>query len=407
MASAVAQQPGRRRIAVVTVGRSDFSILKPLVGQLISDGGFDAGLWIGGAHFDPAGGMTVDDVHASGLPVWAEIRPEEYGTGPIGAARSMATQITGFAAAAASTPQPDLVLILGDRFEAVAAGLALVPFGLPIGHLSGGSITEGAIDDVFRHCLTKMAALHFCDIPEFARRIQQMGEEPRRIFTVGALGLDGIAARQPASLEAFRARFELGDLAPGYAVATLHPETRAPGETGPMAAAMVAALAEAGRPTIYTYPNADPGYEEIVEAIEAAARTVPGHHVVRSFGSEWFYTAMSHAGLVIGNSSSGIIEAASFGLPVIDIGERQKGRFHGENVLHCGRTQADIAKALEKATGKTMTTVCREMVNPYGDGRGAARIMSVLKGVDWDWLKRPKAFADVDGAFDGAMVRLT
>ena len=154
-----------RRVAVVTVGRSDFSILKPLCKLLDSSPDFEVTLWVGGAHFDPISGMTVRDIEVSGLPVGARIETTEFGHDPASIARRMAAQTQGFGAAAAEAiarnQRPDIVLILGDRFEAIAAALAMTPFGLPIGHLSGGSITEGAMDDMFRHAITKLSALHF------------------------------------------------------------------------------------------------------------------------------------------------------------------------------------------------------------------------------------------------------
>jgi UDP-N-acetylglucosamine 2-epimerase (non-hydrolysing) len=391
----------RKRIVMVTVARSDFSILLPLARLLADDLAFEVGLWVGGAHFDAAGGMTVRDVERTGLPIWARIEGTAFGHTPAGTVAAMADQVAGFGRVVAHGPRPDLVLILGDRFEAIAAALALVPHDIPIGHISGGSISEGAIDDVFRHALTKMAALHFCDIPEFARRIHQMGEEPARIHTVGALGLDGIHAAAPKGFDAFQAHFGFEGLKPGYVIATLHPETRAPDQTLPMAQAMVAALAETGRQVIYTYPNADPGADTIIPVIEAAKGH--GHHVVRNFGVAWFYTAMAHAGLVVGNSSSGIYEAASYGLPVVDIAGRQKGRFHGANVLHCGSAQAEIMECITRASEPAFVDGLRGMVNPYGDGRAAFRVQGVLHRLDWAYLTSPKRFVAVDDSFEGRL----
>jgi UDP-hydrolysing UDP-N-acetyl-D-glucosamine 2-epimerase len=397
----------KRRIAMVTVARSDFSILLPLARLLAGDPVFDVGLWVGGAHFDPAGGMTARDVERTGLPIWARIEGTEFGHTPAGTVQATAEQVAGFGRTLAAGPRPDMVMILGDRFEAIAAALAVVPHDIPICHLSGGSISEGAIDDVFRHALTKMAALHFCDIPEFARRIHQMGEEPGRIHTVGALGLDGIHAVPAKPFADFQAHFGFAGLKPGYVLATLHPETRAAEQTGPMVAAMVAALAATGRQVIYTYPNADPGADEIIPVIEAAGRTHPDHHVVRNFGVAWFYTAMAHAGLVMGNSSSGIYEAASYGLPVVDIGGRQKNRFHGVNVLHCGPHQADIADCITRATAPAFVRSLEGMVNPYGDGRAAIRVQAVLHRLDWAYLTSPKRFVAVDDSFQGGLAEPT
>lgn len=398
-------QPGAvpaRRVAVVTVGRSDFAIVRPLCRLLSIEPGFDCGLWVGGAHFDARAGLSLDEVRASGLKIWAEIAPPDQPRTPAGTVAVMADQLAGFGRVIATGPRPDLVIILGDRYEAIAAGLATVPFNLPVAHISGGSVTEGAIDDVFRHCLTKIAALHFCEIPEFARRIRQMGEAPERIHTVGALGLDTIGDGADVPLAALRDRFGLpATLGPGYALATLHPGTRDPDAAGAMAAAMVAALQEAGMTVIHTYPNADPGADRIIAVIEAVAAKDPRHHIVPNFGADWFRIALAHAGLVIGNSSSGIIEAASFGLPVIDIGDRQKGRFHGGNVLHAAAEAGDIGRALVIARSPAMASRLQGSVNPYGDGRAARRILSVLAGLDWASLAGAKPFCAPDPGFDG------
>lgn len=394
-------------IAVLTVGRSDFSILHPLVRDLCADPGFDVGLWVGGAHFDATSGDTAQDVRATGLPIWAELRATAFGAGPTTTIRAMAEQTAEVARVLDAGPRPDMVLILGDRFEAVAIGLALVPANIPVGHISGGSITEGAIDDVFRHCLTKIAAIHFCDVPDFARRIQTMGEDPARIFTVGALGLDGIARTTPAPLAEMADHFGFGaDLRPGYVVATLHPETRAPDLTGAMAEAMIAALRADGRQVIFTYPNADPQSDVIIAAITRAAAETPDFHVVRNFGLRWFYTALHHAGMMVGNSSSGIIEAASFALPVVDIGDRQKGRYCGGNVIHCGITQAQIASALAQAASDGMAHRMTGFVNPYGDGQAARRIHAALGALDWGADLATKRFHAVDPGFAGAMAVL-
>lgn len=389
-----------RKIAVVTVGRSDFSILRPLCQLLAAAPDFSLELWVGGAHFDATGGMTVRDIEASGLPIGAEIKAQTFGHDPEAVTRNMAEQTDGFgraaAAAIAAGRRPNLVVILGDRYEAIAAGLAMVPFGLPVAHISGGSITEGAMDDLFRHALTKLSALHFCDLPEFADRICQMGEEPWRVSVTGALGLDGIIARPVEPLENMAATFGLDGLCAGYVLATLHPETVAQHRTPKMARAMVDALQSFGGQVVYTYPNADPGADTIIEAIETAGALRPDHHVVRNFGSRWFYTAMAHAGMVVGNSSSGIYEAASFGLPVVDIGARQRGRFHGKNVIHCADDSPAILAGLEEA--RAVGPSLADMANPYGDGHAAMRVVEVLRELDWARLAGPKLFVNADDA---------
>lgn len=362
-------------------------------------------MWAGGGHFEEISGQTISDVEASGLPIWARVDAGSADRSPLGTVRMMADQMTGYGEAAVADT-PDLVIVLGDRYEAVAAGLAMVPIGLPVAHISGGSITEGAMDDVFRHCLTKIAAVHFCDLPSFARRIQRMGEHPSRIVTTGALGLDAFVDHEPVTFDAFVERFELHGLRPGFVIATLHPESGTPAATAPMAEAMLFALAESGRQVVITHPNADPGADEVLAAIEAASGR-PEIYSVPGFGADWYPTAMHHAGLMIGNSSGGIIEAASFGLPVVDIGDRQKGREHGSNVLHCDRDRAAIRAAIDVATGPDFVAQSSTGGNIYGDGRGADRVIATLRQVEWESLGQPKRFADHDPDFRGERLVLT
>ena len=404
-------------IAVATFGRSDFSILRPLCHRLHQAPDFNVGIWVGGAHFEATSGRTVTDVEASGIPVWARIDSPAPDRSRVGTVDAMADQLRGFAAAATGRPRvepavsidgpvPDLVIILGDRFEAVAAGLAMVPLGLPVAHISGGSVTEGAIDDVFRHCLTKIAAVHFCDLPAFARRIQLMGEPSERIITSGALGLDAFTSTPRHSVEELADRFDLDGLGAGYILATLHPETRAPDATRPMAVAMIEALREAGRQVVITYPNADPGANDIVDVIEDAVAVHDHIQCVRGFGADWFPTAMHHASILVGNSSGGIIEAASFGLPVVNIGDRQRGRDHGPNVIHCARDRASILAAVHQAKTESFRADAAQG-NIYGDGRGAERVIAALRAMDITKLAQPKVFAAPDLTFDGELLALS
>jgi UDP-hydrolysing UDP-N-acetyl-D-glucosamine 2-epimerase len=273
-----------------------------------------------------------------------------------------------------------------------------------VGHISGGSITEGAIDDVFRHCLSKIAAIHFCELARFAQRIQFMGECPERIITTGALGLDAFVEPMTLTFDDLVDAFDLEGLRPGFVLATLHPESRTPGATAPMARAMVDALLETGRQVVLTYPNADPGSEVVIETIESVADH-PDVYLVRGFGADWYPIAMTHAGLMDGNSSGGIIEAATFELPVVDIGDRQKGRERGPNVVHSRRDRDSIVAAIDRATDPAFIGRAGAG-NIDGDGRASERVVVALKALDWTTLGDPKRFADPDPGFAGTLLEL-
>jgi len=373
-------QNAKPRVAILTVGRSDFGIIRPLVEAMVDSDDFDAGLWVTGAHYDQSSGNTIDEVRASELPIWAELPLPTLERDPAGSITTAGMIFTGYAEHFATGPRPDLLVILGDRYEAFAVGSAATLANLPIAHISGGSITEGAIDDVLRHCLTLMADIHFCDTLRFAQRINQLGARPESIHVVGALGLDGIRERANLNwdelVERVPAMKSLGG--PGYFLVTIHPETRRPGVTAALAKASTEALGATRRPVLYTHPNADAEARGIIEAIDEACATHPNHVVVPNLGATNFYAAMDLAAAMVGNSSSGIIEAASFGLPVLNIGDRQLGRFCGRNVVHCSAAAEEISCGLEQVTSKEFRDDVRSDGNPYGDGRAATRVMSSL-----------------------------
>jgi UDP-hydrolysing UDP-N-acetyl-D-glucosamine 2-epimerase len=387
----------RRKVAVLTVGRSDFSILRPLLHKLQEAPDVDAGLLVAGAHFDPDGGMTVTEVRASGVPVWGAYNQQIFEKTPAGTAAAMAQTLTAMSRILGDVC-PDLLVILGDRFEAVAAGLAAVPFGIRLAHISGGSITRGATDDVYRHCLTKMAHLHFCDLPEFRTRIISMGEQPAFVFPHGALGIDGLAASQPLTVHALRNYFALlPGFSDDFALLNLHPETQNIAQTQTMVAATIAALEAEGLSVLATAPNADAGSGIILEALQQACARNGNWAFIPHLGSALYYPVMGLARFMIGNSSSGIIEAATMKLPVVNIGNRQEGRHSGANVLHVPSNQMAIAQALAQLKEPDFQMRVRQMENPYGHGNVAEKIMQSLRALDFG-KEVPVAKLFYDGA---------
>lgn len=367
------------RVGIVTVGRSDFSILKPLVKELAERPSLSAGLIIAGAHFDPQAGMTVQHVRDSALNIWAELPTPVHARTSAGMTQTVSDILLAFGHAL-PTLDLDLVVILGDRYEAYAAGLACFFAGVPVAHISGGCVTHGAIDDVFRHSLTQLAHLHFCDLPEFGERLYRLGASPDCVFPAGALGVDGITDHTSVEFGSLAQTFApYFPTKPGFALVTLHAETYAPESTAQMARAMIAALENTGIEVLYTYPNADPGAEDIIEQINAAADRNPHHSVVKNLGASNFYSAMTFAGVMVGNSSAGIIEAASFACPVVNIGRRQEDRTAAGNVLHVTADQAAITQGIHDALEPKMRGLLSTLTNPYGDGAARVRIANVIE----------------------------
>lgn len=273
--------------------------------------------------------------------------------------------------------EPDGVLVLGDRIDMIPAVAATLPFNLPVIHLHGGEITEGAIDDRIRHAVTKLSHLHLVSCESAARRVEAMGEWPGSIVVTGAPGLDTLAAAPRMDRSSFYEATGLSKVAQaaeGFRLVTVHPETNAADPLAPMRATL-SALERAPRPTLVTAPNSDPGGAEMKAMIAGWLASAPFAVYRDTLGPQLYPNAIRLADVMIGNSSSGIIEAGFFGLPVIDIGNRQGGREHGANVVHVP-VDAERIVAAEDAARR----MSREPVYVYGDGRAADRAASSILG---------------------------
>jgi len=268
-------------------------------------------------------------------------------------------------------------MVLGDRFEMAAAALAAVPRGLPICHLHGGEETEGAMDNVLRHMLTKISHLHCCATELAASRIYQMGEAVDRVIVSGAPALDNIATVPRLSRTELAAQFglpESGD----FALITYHPVTLDLAATDAEIDALFKLIKETGFKCVFTAANADTAGRALNVKIEKFVAETEGQMLIGHMGAKGYYSAMEHAAMMIGNSSSGILEAASFGLPVINIGDRQKGREVSPNLIQTNGTLKDLKAAIEKAQDPAFKSLCEQRENVYGDGQAAEKIASAV-----------------------------
>jgi len=287
--------------------------------------------------------------------------------------------------------------VLGDRFEMLAAAVAALPFALPVAHIHGGEVSEGAMDNQIRHAITKLAHLHFASAEVHARRIADMGEEAWRIHVVGAPGLDRIASTPPLSKDALARELDLPLDGP-WLLVTFHPVTLEYRETASHVEELLAALEKTDGTLVVTYPNADTSGRLIIERLEEFAARHPRRcRLARSLGERLYLSLLRHADLMIGNSSSGLIEAPSFGLPVVNIGARQRGRLRGGNVIDVEPAREDILRGIEVAQTPAFRARARAAANPYGDGRAAPRIVEVLRTVPLDRRLVQKRFADTTG----------
>lgn len=365
-----------RRIAIVTVGRSDFGLYLPLLHELRKARDFELSIIAGGMHLAPEFGSTAEEIERAGFTVDESVEMLVSSDTPVAISKSMGLGTIGFAEAFRRT-DPDLVVVLGDRFEMHAAAVAAQPFLVPVAHIAGGAVTLGAIDDSFRHSMTKLAHLHFTETELHTARLVRMGEEPWRVTTVGALALDNVRTLQLLSREALSAQLSL-DLDDPPLLVTFHPVTREFERTEEHIAAVLEAVDRSGRQAVFTYPNADTSGRVIIREIEQFARTRPRVRVERNLGTVAYLSLMSHAAAMVGNSSSGIVEAASFELPVVDVGIRQAGRLAPQNVVRAAARSDEIAAAIDRATSAEFRTGLRGMRNPYGDGHAAARIVEAI-----------------------------
>ncbi len=382
-----------RTIGVVTVGRSDYGNYVPLLRAIQRDAALRLQLIVGGMHLSAAFGLTVEAIRADGFDIADRVEMLLSSDAPEGIATSMGVGVMGFAQAYARH-RPDVLVVLGDRFEMYAAASAAVPFRMPIAHIAGGELTEGAIDNSFRHAITKLSHLHFVTTATYAARVIQMGEEPWRVTVSGALGLDHLQAFVASGRPALEALVGLR-LDPPPLVVTYHPVTLEYDRAGVQIDALLNALQPLDRPLIFTLPNADTNGRVIRQRIEAFVARRPSAVLVPNLGTQAYFSLMAHAAAMVGNSSSGLVEAPSFGLPVVDIGTRQAGRLRAANVIPCGYGADEIRQALARALSPEFRAGLQGLRNPYGEGRASERILEALTGVAIDDRLLVKAFHQV------------
>lgn len=380
-----------RRICVVTGGRADYGLLFWVMRDIAADPALSLQLIVTGGHLEAGQGMTVSQIEADGFTIDARVSLGATGDDPVSVARGMAAGLAGAAEALADL-KPDVVLVLGDRFEILAAAQGAMLAGIPIVHIGGGDVTEGAFDDSIRHALTKLSHIHLVTSDSAARRVAQLGEAADRIHVVGNPGLDWLT-RSPRMTDGELAAALGAPLLPRNLLVTFHPVTLAVDRGLSQFEALLAALGEQPDDVgvWITRPNSDPGHEAFTARLDAWAAGRANVQVRTSLGPAYL-SLMARVDTVVGNSSSGLAEAPSLGVATVDIGDRQAGRLAGETVIHCEPDAAAISAAIRKAMKADM----RGAVNPYGDGHSAARIVAVLRDLPTCETLLRKRFIDRD-----------
>jgi GDP/UDP-N,N'-diacetylbacillosamine 2-epimerase (hydrolysing) len=384
-----------RRICVLTTTRADYGLLSPSMEALRGCPEIALDLLVTGTHLCPEFGLTVQEILQDGWAISKRVEMILSSDSPVGIAKSMGLGLISFAEAFQDL-SPDLILLLGDRFEAFAAAAAATVARIPIAHCHGGETTEGAVDEAFRHSITKMSHLHFVSTAHHRDRVIQLGEHPDRVFVVGALGLENVHKLTPLSRQQLSESLSM-DLDGHFVVVTFHPVTLESSTSHTQMQALLGALdAFPDLKIIITLPNADVDGRVLFDLIDEFVAKNPRRAAsFPSLGRLRYLSAVAHSVGVVGNSSSGLLEAPSLQVGTVDIGDRQKGRTRADSVISCAPDTSSITEALARLQSPSFRQHVKTCKNPYWHGCASEKIVEVLSGVSLDNILK-KRFQDLE-----------
>lgn len=375
----------KRKVCIVTGTRAEYGLFYPILKKIQNSNVLELQIIATTMHLSSEFGNTYKQIEDDGFRIDEKIENLLASD-----TKSAVAKSTGLAmlllSDAFTNLQPDIVLILGDRFETHAASTTAMLMNIPIAHIHGGETTEGAVDEQIRHSITKMSYLHFTSTEAYRNRIMQMGEDPTRVFNTGAPGIDNIVTMNLLSKEDLEEELSWKVKSP-TALFTYHSETLSTTDVQEDIENILAVIKRSGINVLFTYANADDGGRIINQAIEKFVNSnTDKYFVAKNLGQLKYLSAMKHVDLLIGNTSSGIIEAASFQKPVINIGDRQKGRLQSGNILDC--TIKELTETIHRALSQEFKQHCQEVVNVYGQGNASAQIIDILETHDYSSIKR-------------------
>lgn len=385
-----------RRIGVVTGTRAEYGLLYWIIKGIHEDPQLELQLIVAAMHLSPEFGLTIKDIEKDGFPIARRVEMLLSSDSEFGIAASMGLGMIGFANAYERL-NPDILVVLGDRFEILSAVASAAQFRIPVAHIHGGESTKGAIDDMYRHAITKMSHIHFPSRYFYAKRIIQMGERPERVFCVGAPGVDSVYKLSLLDRHALVKTLKI-PLEKPYGVVTYHPVTLKKESAQSHMKELVGALKTF--PDIYwifTFPNAETESSTIIKEITKFTKNHPMNaRVFTSLGQLKYLSLLNHAALMIGNSSSGIIEAPSFELPVVNIGIRQHGRIRAKNVIDVEVCKKErIISAIRRAISADFKNSLKGLKSFYGEGNTSEKIVEILKKIRLDRKLLQKEFFDL------------
>jgi GDP/UDP-N,N'-diacetylbacillosamine 2-epimerase (hydrolysing) len=378
-----------RKVCVVTGTRAEFGLLRWLMQEIDASDALTLQVLVTGMHLSPEFGSTYREIEQAGFNIDARVEMLLSADTASAVTKSMGLGLIGYADAYTRLA-PDLIVLLGDRFEIFAAAAAAMIAGIPIAHLHGGETTEGAFDEAIRHSITKMSHLHFVAAEDYRNRVIQLGEQPERVFLVGGLGIDAIKRTTLMTRAALEASLNFA-FGPRNLLITFHPVTlEIQSSTHQMSELLTALDGLKDTHLIFTMPNADTGGRELMAMVDAFVATHPNARAYNSLGQLRYLSCMQFVDGVVGNSSSGLAEAPSLGIGTIDIGDRQLGRLRAASVIHCEPSHEQITQALRKLFSPNFKASLAQVVNPYGTGGASQRIVEVLATHPLDQLIKKK-----------------
>ncbi|MEQ8352746.1 MAG: UDP-N-acetylglucosamine 2-epimerase [Leptospiraceae bacterium] len=392
-----------RKICVVTGSRAEYGLLYWLMKGIQGSEGLEFQLIVTGMHLSPEFGLTYQQIEDDGFEIDRKVEMLLSADTPTAVSKSTALGLIGMADALADLT-PDLLVVLGDRFEIFAAATAATLQRVPLAHIHGGESTFGAVDEAIRHSITKMSHLHFTATEVYRNRVIQLGEDPSRVFNVGAVGLDNI--QRLDFLEIGELEQSLGvSLEPDTVLVTYHPVTLESATAKGQIEALLKSLDLARYQVIFTLPNADADGRIIRDCILKFAAEHPDRvKAFTSLGQLKYLSLLKYVSIVVGNSSSGILEVPAFGIPTINIGDRQAGRIAAKSVIHCGPDSVSIESAIEKGFNQEFRESLAGMANPYGSGGATEKIQKILEEFEIEGILK-KRFFDLPPAVAGSQAK--
>lgn len=382
----------RKLISLVTGSRADFGLLQGVIKEIERSANLELELIVTGSHLSTKFGTTIKEIsHSDSTKVIEiELNLEMQNESQVGfAIADVIHQITQHY----SKRTPSLTLVLGDRYEILGAAIACASLGIPLGHIHGGEITSGSRDDLYRHAITKLSSLHFVAIAEFRERVIRMGENPERVFVVGGLGVDAIDRVELVTKSELEMRLQVS-IQSKYAVVTYHPDSTNPNDSLPQLTTVLKAISNFPDIQFFiTGANADYHGERINQLLKKSSAQNENHFFFDSLGQQNYLSLIRGSQFVLGNSSSGLLEAPSFGVPTINIGSRQTGRPRARSVIDVSCEENQIIKAINGVISAAKPSVSRNVENPYGPPGASNKIVEILETYEFEKLL-PKKFFD-------------